>query len=119
MWRDSLILMRNGLIHNYDPLNTMSGTLKSENYDSNTEETHLQILNYRLNEGKRRLLDAIEILDRAIRQIEQLSIQEASRLYLMTIREVFLLTKMASLLERAVLSDIHEAELSSQRTVTN
>ncbi len=113
VWRESLVLMRNALIRNYDQIAMTADIPDTERDELGTEDVLFQSLNYRLNDGRRRVLDAVEVLDRAIEQMDHLSTQDALRLYLSTLKEVILLSNLAKILEESILYKARDSDLLS------
>jgi hypothetical protein len=67
---------------------------------------------YRRNDGKRRIEDALEIIDTAVSKLEKIDSKEASRVYLQTLKSVARISKMASVLEYSIKRDKFEKEES-------
>ena len=60
----------------------------------------LFIIYPRRNEGKRRLRDIVEVIDNAVKSLEDCDYQNASKIYLETLSTVAMLTKWACVLEK-------------------
>jgi len=57
---------------------------------------------YRRNDGRRRIDDAIEIIDNAVVEMEEKDARDASKVYLQTLKSVARISKMASVLEYSI-----------------
>ncbi len=56
---------------------------------------------YRRNEGKRRILDILEVIDDALGRLKHCNDREAAMLFHETMKQVALFTKVASVLEKS------------------
>lgn len=96
---DSLLAMKNSLLSSYE----MKTTVKEEGLllRGLTKEgpDYIVFSDYRRNDGRRRILDAIEMIDTAISKLEDMDYRDASRIYLNTLKSVAIITKMANVLE--------------------
>ncbi len=96
---DSLLAMKNSLLSSYE----MKTTVKEEGLllRGLTKEgpEYIVFSDYRRNDGRRRILDAIEMIDNAIYKLENMDYRNASKVYLDTLKSVAIITKMANVLE--------------------
>ncbi|MFX0108541.1 MAG: hypothetical protein ACFE7R_09675 [Candidatus Hodarchaeota archaeon] len=99
VWKDSLLAMRTSLISSYD----MSTAVEEQRkFLGAWERGDLDIIvfaDYRRNEGRRRLRDIMEVIDLALKRIDDVDAKRASKLYLDTLRTVALFSKWAKVLE--------------------
>ncbi|MBD3406367.1 MAG: hypothetical protein GF411_09675 [Candidatus Lokiarchaeota archaeon] len=101
VWKDSLLAMKNSLMTTYEMMTAVEEerilirALTGNGYD------YIKFAGYRRNEGFRRFTDVAEMIDTAIHEIEQSSLQQASMIYLRTLRSVALLSKWAKVLEKS------------------
>ncbi len=105
---ESLLAMKNSLLSSYE----MKTTVKEEGLllRGLTKEgpDYIVFSDYRRNDGRRRILDAIEIIDSAISTLEKMDYRNASRIYLNTLKSVATITKMANVLECHCLDGNHK-----------
>lgn len=96
---ESLLAMKNSLLSSYE----MKTTVKEEGLllRGLTKEgpEYIVFSDYRRNDGRRRILDAIEMIDNAVRKLKKMDYRNASRIYLETLKSVATITKMANVLE--------------------
>ncbi|TXT57462.1 MAG: hypothetical protein BAJATHORv1_10164 [Candidatus Thorarchaeota archaeon] len=101
VWKDSLLAMKNSLMTTYEMITSIEEerslirALTGNGYD------YIKFSGYRRNEGFRRYTDVAEIIDNAIMEIEASTLQQASMIYLRTLRSVALLSKWAKVLEES------------------
>jgi len=100
--KKSLLVMKNSLISSYELKTTAREEFLFEKAWKNEEPDYLIFSDYRRNEGRRRILDAAEIIDGAVEQLDSCDQIAASKLYLETLNAVALLTKWAGILESSV-----------------
>ncbi|MFX1416459.1 MAG: hypothetical protein ACFFC0_06580 [Promethearchaeota archaeon] len=100
IWKNSLVAMRTSLASSYD----MSTAVEEQKRFLKAWEgeglEYIVFSDYRRNEGKRRLLDVLEIIDQALERIDRCDIKAASMLYLETLDAVALFANWAKILER-------------------
>ncbi len=103
VWKDSLIAMKTSLASSYD----MSTVVDEQKRFLNAwEKGHLEYMvfsDYRRNEGKRRLIDIMEVIDNALARLDECDTETASRLYLDTLKTVALFSKWAKVLETSTM----------------
>jgi hypothetical protein len=100
--KKSLEAMKNSLISSYELKTAIREEHLFEKAWKKEEPDYLIFSDYRRNEGKRRILDAAEIIDGALQQLDSCDQISASKLYLQTLNAVALLTKWAGILESSV-----------------
>jgi len=100
----SLIAMRNSLLSSYE----MKTHVKEEGLLiralHNREADYIVFSDYRRNEGRRRIEDALEVIDSAVLELES-NCKQAPRIYLTTLKAVARLSKMATVLEYSILQE--------------
>lgn len=100
----SLIAMRNSLLSSYE----MKTHVKEESLLiralCNREADYVVFSDYRRNEGRRRIEDALEVIDSAVLELES-NCKQAPRIYLTTLKSVARLSKMATVLEYSILQE--------------
>jgi hypothetical protein len=96
---DSLLAMRSSLMSSYEmKTNVREEGLLLRGLTKEAPE-YLVFADYRHNEGRRRLLDAVETIDSAVKTLPEMEYRNASVLYLTTLRSVAKITRMANVLE--------------------
>ena len=102
---ESLIAMRNSLLSTYEMKThvTEESLLLKAFRRPNSE--YVVFSDYRRNDGKRRIQDAMEVIDSAVGEIEKTDSRQASRVYLQTLKAVARISKMASVLEFSIRRD--------------
>ena len=102
---ESLIAMRNSLLSTYKmKTNVTEESLLLQAFKRPSSE-YVVFSDYRRNEGKRRIEDAMEVIDRAIGELEETDSRQASTMYLQTLKAVARISKMASVLEYSIQRD--------------
>lgn len=102
---ESLIAMRNSLLSSYEMRTTVTEESLLIRALRDREEDYIVFSDYRRNDGRRRIEDALEIIDSAVTEIGYTDTKQASRVYLNTLKSVARLSKMASVLEYSVLPE--------------
>ncbi len=96
---DSLLAMRNSLLNSYE----MRTTVKEEGLLlkglTQAEYDYIVFSDYRRNDGRRRIFDAIEIIDESIEELNRAEYPSATRVYLDALKSVAKMTRMANVLE--------------------
>jgi hypothetical protein len=67
---------------------------------TNVKKDYVVFSGYRQNAGRRRLNDVKSVIDTALEKIESCESEEASRIYLETLKAVTMQTRWASILEK-------------------
>lgn len=102
---ESLLAMRNSLVSSYE----MKTTVTEENLllkaIRNPVPDYIVFSGYRRNDGKKRIQDAVEIIDEAVHELEDSDCIEPSRIYLSTLKSVARTSKMATVLEYSAMSN--------------
>ncbi|MHA2423886.1 MAG: hypothetical protein ACXAEF_03810 [Candidatus Thorarchaeota archaeon] len=73
---------------------------------------------YRRNDGRKRIGDAIEIIDNAVTEMMVKDSREASRVYLKTLKSVARISKMASVLEYSKFRDDNSEKEENEGILT-
>lgn len=96
---DSLLAMRSSLTSSYEmKTNVKEEGLLLQGLTKGAPE-YLVFADYRHNDGRRRLLDAVETIDSAVKTLPQMEYRNASVVYLNTLRSVAKMSRMANVLE--------------------
>lgn len=99
VWRKSLSAMKASLESSYE-FKTIVQEEKRLFEGLRDEETDYVVFsNYRRNAGRRRLEDIKRLIDAALEQIDCCDSEEASNIYLETLKSVTMQTKWAAVLE--------------------
>lgn len=107
---ESLVAMRNSLQSSYDMKTNVTEESLLLDAFRKSDADYVVFSDYRRNEGKKRIEDALEIIDNAVSTIEEINSKEAARLYLQTLKSVAKISRMASVLEHLVAHDNKEKE---------
>jgi SPX domain protein involved in polyphosphate accumulation len=67
------------------------------------QEDYIVFSDYRRNEGRRRLQDIVELIEHAMKRIDQSDPVTASTIYVETLRDVAMLTKWSKVLESSAI----------------
>jgi hypothetical protein len=98
-WRRSLESMKMSLLSSFE-LSTLT-----EEQDllvtAWRSEQDLAFVGYKDNEGRRRIKDVAELIDRALAKIEESDYKTAARVYHDTLKQVSMYTMLARMLESA------------------
>ncbi|MHA1962998.1 MAG: hypothetical protein ACXACG_03765 [Candidatus Thorarchaeota archaeon] len=100
VWRKSLSAMRASLESSYEFKTVVQEErrlLEGLNSDKND---YVIFSSYRRNTGRRRLDDIKNLIDNALEKIDCCDSEEASRIYLETLKTVTMQTRWASILEK-------------------
>ncbi len=100
---ESLTAMRNSLLSSYEMRTNVTEEGLLIRALRNHDTDYVVFSDYRRNTGRRRIEDALEIIDVAVQELETTEPKQASRIYLSTLKSVAKLSKMASVLEYSVL----------------
>ncbi|MDF1541168.1 MAG: hypothetical protein P1Q69_19880 [Candidatus Thorarchaeota archaeon] len=96
---ESLTAMRNSLLSSYEMRTNVTEEGILIRALRNPDTDYVVFSDYRRNTGKRRIDDALEIIDTALQELEVTDPKQASRVYLNTLKSVAKISKMASVLE--------------------
>ncbi|MEM2142267.1 MAG: hypothetical protein QXQ81_03305 [Candidatus Thorarchaeota archaeon] len=99
LWKQSLLQMKQSLLSTYDLNTTAEEEERFIKAWSGHGDRYVIFSGYRRNEGRKRILDIADVIDRAIADIETREDREASRLYIETLRSVALCSNWARVLE--------------------
>ncbi|NHJ14994.1 MAG: hypothetical protein EAX95_15035 [Candidatus Thorarchaeota archaeon] len=102
VWKDSLRKMKTSLASSYDMATSAEEERKFLNAWENGSLEFVVFSDYRRNEGRRRLRDVVEVIDRALEEFDDRDALGASSLYLDTLKTVALFSKWAKVLETSV-----------------
>ena len=97
--KDSLLAMKRSLLTSYEMKTYVEEEGKLLHFMGKNKPDYVVFADYRRNEGRRRILDAIEIIDDTVSKIESSDYSTCSVMYLNTLQAVAKLTKLARVLE--------------------
>ncbi len=100
---DSLMAMRTSIESTYEVTTAM---MEQELFiDAWTQQYEYAVFSdFRRNEGRRRILDIIDIIDRSLEQVHSADTRTASRIYVETLREVAKLMNLVRIIEMVTLN---------------
>ncbi|MFW9846032.1 MAG: hypothetical protein ACFFD6_04750 [Candidatus Thorarchaeota archaeon] len=99
VWKDSLRAMRTSLESSYEMSTAVEEQRQFLRAWDREDLEYAVFSDYRRNEGKRRIKDVMEVIDRALSRIDAVDTAAASKVYLETLKTVALFSKWAKVLE--------------------
>ncbi|MHA2003350.1 MAG: hypothetical protein ACW975_03570 [Candidatus Thorarchaeota archaeon] len=99
VWKDSLVAMKASLASSYDMSTAVDEQKRFVNAWEKEDLEYMVFSDYRRNEGKRRLKDVMEVIDKALARLDDCDTKTASKVYLDTLKTVALFSKWAKVLE--------------------
>jgi hypothetical protein len=103
VWKDSLVAMKASLASSYDMSTAVDEQKRFLNAWEKADLEYMVFSDYRRNEGKRRLKDVMEVIDKALTRLDDCDTKTASRVYLDTLKTVALFSKWAKVLETSTM----------------
>ena len=100
VWRQSLSAMKASLENSYEFKTIVQEESRLIDGLTNVRKDYVVFSGYRRNVGRRRLDDVKSVIDTALEKIECCESEEASRIYLETLKAVTMQTRWASILEK-------------------
>jgi hypothetical protein len=102
VWRKSLRSMKTSLLSSYE----LSRIVEEQELFQEAWESQgdIAFIGYKDNEGKRRIRDIEELIDRALEEIDKSDYKTAAQVYNETLRQVALYKLWARVLEDAVVT---------------
>ena len=100
VWRQSLSAMKASLENSYEFKTIVQEESRLIDGLTNVRKDYVVFSGYRRNAGRRRLDDVKSVIDTALEKIECCESEEASRIYLDTLKAVTMQTRWASILEK-------------------
>lgn len=102
VWRKSLHSMKRSLVSSFESsILTEEQELFLKAWES---ERDITFIGYKENEGKRRIRDVEELIDRALKELDESDHRRAAQVYNETLRQVALYKLWAGVLESASLT---------------
>ena len=99
VWKDSLVAMKASLASSYDMSTAVDEQKRFLNAWEKEDLEYMVFSDYRRNEGKRRLKDVMDVIDKALARHDDCDTKTASKVYLDTLKTVALFSKWAKVLE--------------------
>jgi hypothetical protein len=99
VWKDSLVAMKASLASSYDMSTAVDEQKRFVNAWEKEDLEYMVFSDYRRDEGKRRLKDVMEVIDKALARLDDCDTKTASKVYLDTLKTVALFSKWAKVLE--------------------
>ena len=99
VWKDSLVAMKASLASSYDMSTAVDEQKRFLNAWEKEDLEYMVFSDYRRNEGKRRLKDVMDVIDKALARLDDCDTKTASKVYLDTLKTVALFSKWAKVLE--------------------
>ncbi len=100
VWRQSLSAMKASLVSSYEFKTVVQEEMELIDGLTNVNKDYVVFSGYRRNAGRRRLDDVKSVIDTALEKLDCCDSEEASRIYLETLKVVTMQTNWASILER-------------------
>ncbi len=100
LWCQSLSAMKASLMSSYEFKTVVQEEAQLINGLINIKKDYIVFSGYRRNAGRRRLDDVKGVIDTALEKLECCKSDEASRIYLETLKAVTMQTNWASILEK-------------------
>jgi hypothetical protein len=97
--KDSLLAMKRSLLTSYEMKTYVEEEGRLLLFLGKSKPDYVVFSDYRRNEGRRRIQDAIEIIDDTVEKIDTSDYPTCSVMYLNTLQAVAKLTKLARVLE--------------------
>ena len=99
VWRESLSAMKASLVSSYEFQTLVDEERRLISGLKDIKKDYVVFSSYRRNAGKRRIEDIKEMIDSALDKIDCCDSDEASRIYLNTLKSVMMHSRWASVLE--------------------
>ncbi len=99
IWRSSLRAMRNSLLGTYEITTTAEEQRRFLQCWTGEDKNYDVFAGYRRNEGRRRILDILEVIDEGIRRLEECDMRTGAKVFHETVEQVALFSRVAQLLE--------------------
>jgi hypothetical protein len=99
VWRESLSAMKASLVSSYEFKTLVEEETRLINGIRDVKKDYVVFSSYRRNAGKRRIEDIKNLIDSALEKIDCCDSEEASRVYLKTLKSVMMQSRWASVLE--------------------
>ena len=106
VWKQSLSAMKASLMSTYDFKTLVQEEARLIQGLRDTKQDYVIFSSYRRNAGKRRINDIKSLIDTALAKLDCCDSEEASLVYLETLKTVMMQTRWASVLE--TLSDYNQ-----------
>ena len=106
VWKQSLSAMKTSLMSTYDFKTVVQEEAKLIAGLKDAKKDYVVFSSYRRNAGKRRINDIKNLIDTALEKLDCCDSEEASLVYLETLKTVMMQTRWASVLE--TLSDYNQ-----------
>ena len=100
VWRQSLSAMKASLVNSYEFKTVVQEETELIDGLTNINKDYVVFSGYRRNAGRRRLDDVKSVIDTALEKLDCCDSEEASRIYLETLKVVTMQTNWASILEK-------------------
>ncbi|MGD9395794.1 MAG: hypothetical protein PVJ05_05150 [Candidatus Thorarchaeota archaeon] len=100
VWRQSLSAMKASLMSSYEFKTVVQEETELIDGLTNINKDYVAFSGYRRNAGRRRLDDVKSVIDTALEKLDCCESEEASRIYLETLKVVTMQTHWATILEK-------------------